>query len=81
MTLCTIGASQGRAQPGNPTPALSASVGYKAGDIYINSTDNTVWVCISAAVGRAVWAEIEIKRAVGLFNQIPAGEIMDTRGL
>jgi hypothetical protein len=82
VALCTINSSAGRAQPGDPTPNHSASTGWKAADIYVNSTDRSVWVCLDATPGRAVWAEIEVKRAVGAFNDIRGiGEPMNLEGL
>jgi hypothetical protein len=77
MALCSINSSAGRAQPGNPTTDHSASTGWKPADLYVNSTDRSVWICLDATPSRAVWAEIEVERAVGLFNEPPKGELID----
>lgn len=42
----------------NPTVNDDGTLGYVAGSLWINTTNNTTWVAISVATGAAVWKEL-----------------------
>jgi hypothetical protein len=42
----------------NPTVSNDGTQGYVVGSVWINTTNQTEWVCISAATGAAVWKEL-----------------------
>jgi hypothetical protein len=42
----------------NPTVSNDGSQGYSAGSRWINTSNTTEWVCISAAVGAAIWVQV-----------------------
>lgn len=46
-------------QAGVPGVLNDQSLGYAAGDIWIQSS-NTVWVCVNAATGAAVWKKVSL---------------------
>ena len=45
-------------EAGDPTVNDDVDLGYKAGDVWINSGDAGVFICISAADGAANWDEL-----------------------
>jgi hypothetical protein len=72
---------QGLVHRGPPTAHQDGQHSWKVGSICINSDDRSVWVCMDASPAAAVWIELETKRALGLFNQVPAGELIDVSKL
>jgi hypothetical protein len=49
----------------NPTVSDDATKGYSPGYTWANSATNTVYYCISAAIGAAVWVALGASFAVG----------------
>lgn len=45
-------------EAGDPTVNDDVDLGYKAGDIWINTGDAGVFICISAGDGAANWDEL-----------------------
>ena len=45
-------------EAGDPTVNDDVDLGYKSGDIWINSGDAGVFICISAGDGAANWDEL-----------------------
>jgi hypothetical protein len=45
-------------EAGDPTVNDDVDLGYKTGDIWINSADGGVFICISAVDGAANWDEM-----------------------
>lgn len=52
----------------NPGAGNDSSQGYQAGSTWINATAKSVWECISAAQGAAVW--IEFVAASGVIDDV-----------
>jgi hypothetical protein len=79
--LAAPSASGGAAHHGAPGPFHDSSKAWRVGAIYIDKETHGIYVCIDNKPGTAVWIELEQRRAVGLMNQLPKGELMDLTGL
>jgi hypothetical protein len=54
----------------NPTVNNDTSQGYQSGSTWINSSNSTIWECVGAAKGAAVW--IELAAAGGVVEDVSA---------
>jgi|GEM_PF-3347970 len=65
----------------NPTTSSDSSAGFAAGDQWLNTSTQVMWVCVSASAGAAVWKSA-FKRSAGTLELIPAesGDTVQVEG-
>ena len=61
----TVTLANSRVTNADPTAADDSTAGYFAGYTWANNVTNTVYYCVSAAVGAAVWVALGVSVALG----------------
>ena len=62
-----------------PTTVNDSTQGYSEGSRWFDTTHNTVWICMSAAVGAAVWVQLVFKNNLTAVT-VPSASNDNTQG-